>query len=104
MTPLWPRPCVPPTDHWDEGEEVAALLTSQDLHPGQGLMLSPPRLSKRNLSIHMAISCQATLQGHAQSPLTPALISPHCPEASVPPTSLVTPEGKMWVPKGQPRA
>lgn len=45
--------------------------------PGSPLILSPPRMSHLNLSIHITTSfCQAALQGQAQSPLTPSLISP----------------------------
>ena len=73
-------------------------------------MLSPPRMSYLSpLHPHHHLSYQATLQGQAQSALTPSLIpqceglSPHCPEGSVFSTRLVTPEGRTWGLSGQPR-
>lgn len=72
-------------------------------------MLSPPRMSYLSpLHPHHHLSYQATLQGQAQSALTPSLIpqceglSPHRPEAPVFPSRLVTPEGGTWALSGSP--
>lgn len=106
MRPLWPGLYLPSSGPRD----VRGLPDFSGLHPGQGLMPSPPRMSYLNLSVHITISSakppykvklkvldtfpdfpregQALLQ-HVGGP------SPCCLEASVFPISLS--ESRMCV-------